>query len=62
MADRKLRLLHFVVQPLCVWDDGEALSPGPTLSPFTVGAAELDAFPAKAKHDWEKLTDEASRD
>ena len=29
----KLRLLHFIVQPVLVFDDGEQFTPGPTIEP-----------------------------
>ena len=30
---RRLRLLHFVVQPVFVWDDGDSITPGPPAQP-----------------------------
>lgn len=38
---KKLRVLHVVVQPVLVWDDGEDLSPGPELSPVPVSPSQL---------------------
>lgn len=42
--ERKLRLQHFVVQPVVVWDDGETLLPAPPVQPQPVtleGLGEL---------------------
>ncbi len=40
-GERKLRLAHFLVQPVLVWDDGNELTPGPTIEPQTMTHAEL---------------------
>lgn len=55
MTDRKLRVLHVVVQPVLVYDDGTELTEGPQTRPSTVPlsalgdmaeriAAEVEAF------------------
>ena len=40
----KLRILHVVVQPVLVWDDGEELSTGPTAEPMALPLSELAGF------------------
>lgn len=46
-ADRRLRISHVTVQAVLVWDDGEELSPGPELRPFSVPvSAALGAIAA----------------
>lgn len=40
--DRRLRLQHFVVQPVFIWDDGEELSPGPAVEPQPLTLAGLN--------------------
>jgi hypothetical protein len=42
----RLRILHLVVQPVLVWDDGEELAPGPTVEPLTVRLSEIATFAA----------------
>ena len=37
----RLRLHHFVVQPVVVWDDGEDLTPGPVIQPQMLTLAGL---------------------
>ena len=41
MSERRLRLQHFVVQPVLVWDDGEELAPGPPVQPQSLTYAGL---------------------
>lgn len=41
MTDRKLRVLHVLVQPVLVYDDGEELHPGPQTQPQMVSLREL---------------------
>lgn len=36
-----VRLLHFVVQPVLVVDDGESLTPAPQVQPSTLSLAGL---------------------
>ena len=49
--ERRLRLQHFVVQPVLSWDDGDDLSPGPWVQaqPVTLAGLRdlLDEWPAK---------------
>lgn len=47
----RLRVLHVIVQPVLVWDDGDEMAPGPevpaqALSLSKVGAM-LDGLPAE---------------
>lgn len=48
---KRLRLQHFVVQPVLVWDDGETLSPGPPVQAQALtleGTRDLvETWPAK---------------
>lgn len=48
---KKLRVLHVVVQPVVVWDDGEELQPGPQVQAVAVTPAALaeyvDQLPGK---------------
>lgn len=37
----KLRISHLVVQPVFVWDDGEELTPGPSIEAMTVPLSKL---------------------
>lgn len=46
VTERRLRVSHVVVQPVLVWDDGEELSPGPTVEPLTMRISELAEFAA----------------
>lgn len=41
-----LRILHVVVQPVLVWDDGEELHPGPQLQPLVRPLSQLAAVAA----------------
>lgn len=41
MAIKTLRVLHVIVQPVLVLDDGEELFPGPEMSPAKVLLSEL---------------------
>lgn len=43
----KARVLHVIVQPILVMDDGEELSPGPQFKPVIVRLAELDTIRAE---------------
>lgn len=42
-TERKLRILHVVIQPVLVYDDGEELTPGPQSSPVAVPLSEVAA-------------------
>lgn len=35
-STRTLRVLHVLVQPVLVWDDGEEMTPGPQVQPLTM--------------------------
>lgn len=45
-SGRKLRVLHTVVQPVLVWDDGTDLTPGPAIDPVTLTLTALAEFVA----------------
>lgn len=51
MSERRLRLQHFLVQPVVVWDDGSELTPGPPVQPQPLTLAGLrdlaDTWPEK---------------
>ena len=51
---RKLRLIHFVVQPVLVWDNGEELAPGPQIEPQAVTLAGL----RELAENWDAKLDE----
>lgn len=38
---RKLRVLHVVVQPILVWDDGDELVMGPPIDPQPIPLSKL---------------------
>lgn len=38
---RRLRIAQVVVTPVLMWDDGEELTPGPSLQPITVPLSGL---------------------
>ena len=62
MSDRRLRLQHFVVQPVVVWDDGEELLPGPPIEPQPLTLAGLrdlaDTWTAKLAELEQRAQDE----
>jgi hypothetical protein len=41
MSEPRLRLQHFIVQPVLSWDDGEDLTPGPVVQPQSLSYAGL---------------------
>lgn len=41
---KTLRVLHVIVQPVLVLDDGEEFHPGPQVGPATVRLSELPAL------------------
>lgn len=41
MEDGKLRVLHVVVQPVLVWDNGEELEQGPEVQPQAIPFSAL---------------------
>ncbi len=43
---KRLRIVNVIVQPVVVWDDGDALTPGPEINAVTVAASELVSFAA----------------
>lgn len=42
-----IRVLHLIVQPVLVLDDGTELRPGPQINPVTVRLSELPALAAE---------------
>ena len=46
-----MRVLHVMVQPVLVWDDGTELAPGPTLNVQAVPLAELAGLRDKIEAD-----------
>lgn len=43
----KLRVLHLIVHPVLVLDDGTEFTPGPKVNPATVRPSELPALAAE---------------
>lgn len=43
-AERRLRVQGLVLQVSLVWDDGEELTPGPSLDPVAVSPSQAAAF------------------
>lgn len=43
----KIRVLHLIVHPVLVLDDGDEFTPGPKVSPATVRLSELPALAAE---------------
>lgn len=41
MTTPRLRISHVVAQPVLVWDDGEELTPGPSIEAITVPLSKL---------------------
>jgi hypothetical protein len=41
---RRLRVLHVIVQPVLVWDDGEELEAGPQIAPASLPLPQLNAL------------------
>ena len=41
---RKLRIAHFTVQPVLVWDDETELTPGPEVRPVALSASQIQSF------------------
>lgn len=54
---RRLRVLHVIVQPVLVWDDGDTLTPGPSAQPLPLAVADLIDFPAELQAQVENLQD-----
>lgn len=48
-APRKLRVLRIDVQPVLVWDDGETLTPGPTVEPSSWTVNDLPTMPDRLR-------------
>ena len=46
MANKQLRLQHFLVQPVLLIDDGETLTPGPNVEVQAVTLSELQELVA----------------
>jgi hypothetical protein len=50
-VEPRLRLQHFIVQPVLVWDDGNELTPGPQVQPQPLTVAGMrdlaEDWPAK---------------
>jgi hypothetical protein len=56
MTKRTLRLLHVIVQPVFVWDDGETLVPGPEVQPVQAPITALPDLPAQILAEIPRLT------
>lgn len=48
---RRLRVLHVLIQPVLVWDDGETLTPGPLADPTPLLLPDLDGAAARIAAD-----------
>lgn len=46
-SEKKIRVLHIVVQPVLVFDDGVEFLPGPQIKPVTVRLSELPSLSAE---------------
>lgn len=44
MIEKKLRVLHVIVQPVLVYDDGNELYPGPAVQPVQIRLSELSSI------------------
>jgi len=47
MIEKRIRVLHVIVQPILVLDDGSEFQPGPTVKPVTVRLSELSGMGAE---------------
>lgn len=45
MSERKLRVLHVLVQPVLVWDDGQDLLAGPEVQPQALPLSAMPELP-----------------
>lgn len=54
----KLRVLHVLVQPVLVWDDGDELTPGPATQPTAVSVAQLVDAPKALAAEVARLQDD----
>lgn len=63
--ERRLRLLHILVQPVVVWDDGSEIGAGPSVQPQSLSVAGvrdlLDYLPEHLA-ELERQTDTVSTD
>lgn len=51
----KLRVLHVLVQPVLVWDDGVELEPGPQVDAVALPVSQLSGFVDGLSGEVEKL-------
>lgn len=58
----KLRVLHLIVQPVVVHDDGEELTPGPPINPVTLPPSRLEAFVAALPAEIDILAERLERE
>lgn len=54
----KLRLVIINIQPVVVWDDGENLTPGPTMEVLSLGLDGLKDFVDKFPGQLDKLAED----
>jgi hypothetical protein len=65
---KRLRLLHYAVQPIAVYDDDETgeLTPGPSLGVMTLSSSQVDellrSMPNQLKDMEEQLSSEENSD
>ena len=52
---RHLRVLHVLVQPVLVWDDGVELAPGPQVDAVALPVSQLSGFADGLADEIEKL-------
>ncbi|MBF4194681.1 hypothetical protein [Mycolicibacterium phlei] len=53
---KRLRLLHVIVQPVLVWDDGKELTPAPPMKEIALGLGQLSEFADKLPAQIDELT------
>lgn len=47
LSARRLRVSHYVVQPVLVWDDGRELAPGPRVDAVALSTTDLLELPGR---------------
>lgn len=60
-GNKSLRLLHIVVQPVLVWDDGEEITPGPQVDSFAATLSQLDGVAERLRAELSVLADSLSK-